>query len=104
MTQDPVQRAALESRIEELAIVERWWELSVNVGQNRVIDRRAAQLALQLDGWNIDMNGAVDANELGAMTDYPWNISFWMGGWDGDALCAYVKGTWTIPLAEDVTG
>jgi hypothetical protein len=104
MTQDPVQRAALESRIEELAIVERWWELSVNVGQNRVIDRRAAQLALQLDGWNIDMNGAVDANELGAMTDYPWNISFWMGGWDGDALCGYVKGTWTIPLAEDVTG
>jgi hypothetical protein len=38
------------------------------------------------------------------MTDYPWNISFWMGGWDGDALCGYVKGTWTIPLAEDVTG
>ncbi len=104
MTQDPVQRAALESRIEQLAIVERWWELSANVGQNRVIDRRAKQLALQLDGWNIDMNGAVDANELGATKHYPWNISFWMGGWDGDALCGYVKGTWTIPLAENVKG
>lgn len=101
-TTDPIQIAALESRIEQLAIVERWWELSANVGQNRVINRRAAQLALQLDGWNIDMNGAVDVNELRAATNYPWNISFWMGGWDGDALCAYVKGTGTIPLAENV--
>jgi len=101
-TTDPIQIAALESRIEQLAIVERWWELSANVGQNRVINRRAAQLALQLDGWNVDMNGRVDVNELAAVTDYPWNISFWMGGWDGDALCGYIKGTWTIPLAETV--
>ena len=103
-TTDPVQIAALESRIYQLAIVERWWEISVNVGQNKVIDRRAAQLALQLDGWNIDMNGDVAVNKLRAATNYPWNISFWMGGWDGDALCAYVKGTWTIPLAENVDG
>src|ERR1051325_4509036 len=97
-TTDPIQVAALESRIYQLGIVERWWEISVNVGQNKVIDRRAAQLALQLDGWNIDMNGHVAANELAAAENYPWNISFWMGGWDGDALCGYVKGTWTIPL------
>jgi hypothetical protein len=101
-TTDPIQRAALESRIHELGIVERWWELSANAGQNKVIDRRAAQLALQLDGWNVDMNGRVDANSLGAAENYPWNIAFWMGGWDGDALCGYVKGTWTIPLAENV--
>ncbi|HJQ40611.1 MAG TPA: hypothetical protein VKB93_25990 [Thermoanaerobaculia bacterium] len=102
-TTDPIQIAALESRIYQLAIVERWWELSVNVGQNKVIDRRAAQLALQLDGWNVDMNGEVAVNELHAAENYPWNISFWMGGWDGDALCGYVKGTWTIPLAENVS-
>lgn len=102
-TTDPIEIAALESRIEQLAIVERWWELSANVGQNRVINRRAAQLALQLDGWNVDMNGRVDVNELDAAPNYPWNISFWMGGWDGDALCGYIKGTWTIPLAENVT-
>ena len=101
-TTDPIQVAALESRIFEVGIVERWWELSANIGQNRVINRRAKQLALQLDGWNIDMNGKVEANELGAATNYPWNISFWMGGWDGDALCGYVKGTWTIPLWENV--
>lgn len=101
-TTDPIQIAALESRIEQLLIVERWWEISVNVGQNKVIDRRAKQLALQLDGWNVDMNGKVFVNKLKAAEDYPWNIAFWMGGWDGDALTGYIKGTWTIPLVENV--
>jgi len=93
-----VKRAELESRIYELAIVEQWWNLSQGTPGNRPIDRRAAQLALQLSGWNIDMNGAIAANRLGADERYPWNISFWMGGWDGDAMCGYVRGTWTIPL------
>jgi hypothetical protein len=97
-TEDAVQRAALESRIEQLAIVEQWWNLSQGTPGNRPIDRRAAQLALQLSGWNIDMNGRIFANRVGADEDYPWNIAFWMGGWDGDALCAYVKGTLTVPL------
>jgi len=93
-----VKRAELESRIYELGIVEQWWNLSQGTPNNRPIDRRAAQLALQLSGWNIDMNGAIAANRLGADERYPWNISFWMGGWDGDAMCGYVRGTWTIPL------
>lgn len=93
-----VKRAELESRIYELGIVEQWWNLSQGTPGNRPIDRRAAQLALQLSGWNIDMNGVIAANRLGADERYPWNISFWMGGWDGDAMCGYVQGTWTIPL------
>lgn len=93
-TKDPVQRAALVSRIEELEIVDQWWNLSVTP---RPIDRRAAQLALQCYGWNIDMNGKVFTNRLGADDSQVWNINFWMGGWDGDALCGYVKGGWAIP-------
>jgi len=93
-----VKRAELESRIYELAIVEQWWNLSQGTPGNRPIDRRAAQLALQLSGWNVDMNGAIAANRLGADERYPWNIAFWMGGWDGDAMCGYVQGTWTIPM------
>lgn len=96
---DDTARSALETRIEQLAIVQRWWELSEGSPTSRPIDRRAAQLALQLSGWNIDMNGRIAANTLGADETYPWNISFWMGGWDGDAMCGYVKGVWTIPLA-----
>jgi len=26
----------------------------------------------------------------------PWSLSFWMGGWDFDSLCAFVSGTLTI--------
>jgi len=95
-----VKRAELESRIYELAIVEQWWNLTQGTPGNRPIDRRAAQLALQLSGWNVDMNGAIAANRLGADERYPWNIAFWMGGWDGDAMCGYVKGIWTIPLTS----
>jgi len=97
-TTDAVKRAELESRIFELGIVEQWWNLTQGTRTNRPIDRRAAQLALQLSGWNVDMNGAIKANRLGADERYPWNISFWMGGWDGDAMCGYIRGTWTIPL------
>jgi len=96
-TTDPVKRIALESRIEELAIIEQWWNLSQGSPGNRPIDRRAAQLALQASGWNIDMNGEIFKSEFGADPTLPWNVAFWMGGWDGDALCGYVKGTWTIP-------
>lgn len=96
-TTDPVKRAALESRIEQLGIIEQWWNLSMGSPGNRPIDRRAAQLALQASGWNIDMNGKVFTNTLNCDESLPWNVSFWMGGWDGDALCGYVKGTWTIP-------
>jgi len=96
-TTDPVKRAALESRIEQLEIVEQWWNLSVGSPGNRPIDRRAHQLALQASGWNIDMNGEVSANALDADETLPWNVEFWFGGFDGDALVAYVQGTWTIP-------
>jgi hypothetical protein len=96
-TTDAVQQAALESRIFQLGIIEQWWNLSQGSPGNRPIDRRAAQLALQASGWNIDMNGKIFTNQLGGNADLPWNVSFWMGGWDGDALCGYVKGTWTIP-------
>lgn len=96
-TTDDVERAALETRIEQLAIVEQWWNLSQGSPGNRPIDRRAAQLALQASGWNIDMNGKIFTNLVDGDESLPWNVEFWMGGWDGDALCGYVKGTWTIP-------
>jgi hypothetical protein len=93
-TENPTKRAALVSRIQELEIVDQWWNLSVTP---RPIDRRAAQLALQCFGWNIDMNGKVVTNRLDADEKKVWNLNFWMGGWDGDALCGYVKGSWAIP-------
>jgi hypothetical protein len=31
--------------------------------------------------------------QLGELSDDPWLIEFWMGGWDNDSFCAYMKGT-----------
>ncbi|MFL6244425.1 MAG: hypothetical protein ACJ74H_00245 [Thermoanaerobaculia bacterium] len=97
-TRDPAERAALTTRIEQLAIVEQWWNLAVGTINNRPIDRRAHQLTLLFDGWNIGVNGNVYANKPGGDPSQEWPLSFWMGGWDGDALCAYIRGTWQIPL------
>lgn len=97
-TRNPTERAALETRIEQLAIVEQWWNLAVGTLNNRPIDRRAHQLTLLFDGWNIGVNGNVTANVPGGDPSQEWPLSFWMGGWDGDALCAYIRGTWQIPL------
>ncbi len=97
-TKDPTERAALTTRIEQLAIVEQWWNLAVGTFKNRPIDRRAHQLTLLFDGWNIGVNGNVYANMPGGDPSQEWPLSFWMGGWDGDALCAYIRGSWQIPL------
>ncbi|MDQ1739300.1 MAG: hypothetical protein QOE53_952 [Pseudonocardiales bacterium] len=31
--------------------------------------------------------------------DADWELDFWVGGWDADALCMYLRGTLGIPLA-----
>ena len=97
-TKDKVAQAALETRIEQLKIVEKWWDLSEGTWNERPIDRRAYTLALQLEGWDVDINGHPFANAVGADETRPWPLRFWMGGWDGDALCAYVRGSWETPL------
>jgi hypothetical protein len=95
-TRNPVERAALETRISQLNILRRWWDLSQG---GKPIDRRAHQLTLQAYGWAVDINGAVHANRLGADETVTWPLSFWMGGWDGDALCGYVSGYLSVPVA-----
>ena len=90
-------RAALDTRIEQLDILRQWWNLSQC---SKPIDRRAAQLALLCYGWEIHLNGPVHANQLGAAGEPNWPLSFWMGGWDGDALCAYVQGELQVPLVD----
>lgn len=99
-TEDPVARAALDVRIRELSILRRWWEISQIGPDGPPIDRRAYTLALQAQGWNIGLNGDVLVNTLGGDPSVPWPFTFWLGGWDADALCAYISGSLTIPLAS----
>ncbi len=94
VTTDPVERAGLETRIAELRILHQWW----NQSGGQPIDRRAYTLALQASGWSVAMNGPVQANDVGADPDQPWKLAFWLGGWDGDALAGYLRGSWSVPL------
>jgi hypothetical protein len=96
-TRNPVERAALETRISQLNILRRWWDLSQG---GKPIDRRAHQLTLQAYGWSVDINGKVHENKIGADENAHWPLSFWMGGFDGDALCAYVSGYLSVPLTD----
>jgi hypothetical protein len=43
-------------------------------------------------------NSLVDPNQaLGTNVITGWRVTFWMGGWDADGLCGYVKGTLSLP-------
>ncbi|HEY0543958.1 MAG TPA: hypothetical protein VGC91_01075 [Pyrinomonadaceae bacterium] len=95
-TRNPVERAALETRISQLNILRQWWNLSES---GKPIDRRAHQLTLQAYGWSVGLNGTVHENKIGADENTSWPLNFWMGGWDGDALCAYISGYLSIPFA-----
>jgi hypothetical protein len=92
----------LITRIRELEIVTQWWNLSQQKQGHAPIDRRAYMLGMQCAGWDIDVNGPATVGPLPdgfrCDTSVPWPLRFWMGGWDGDALCAYIKGSWEIPL------
>jgi hypothetical protein len=92
---NPLECAALESRIEQLERLRKWWDLTEG---GKPVDRRAYTLALQAYGWSIDINGPVEANYIGADEETTWDLSFWMGGWDGDAMYAFIQGEWDIPL------
>lgn len=94
VTPDPEERAGLETRIAELDVLHQWW----NQSAGQPIDRRAYTRALQASGWSVAMNGPITVNDVGADPAVPWTLAFWLGGWDGDALAGYIKGSWSLPL------
>lgn len=97
-TTDPIQRSALETRIAQLNILRQWWNLSQITPAGPPIDRRAYTLALQARGWSMGLNGPTVINTIGADPAKPWPFSFWLGGWDADALCLYILGDLEVPL------
>jgi hypothetical protein len=85
--ENPVKRMALEQRIRVLERTD--WQgkklrllLAAKVSYQFILNGEAMVLG-------------VDCVDVTA----PWPISFWMGAWDNDALCGYVKGTLKIPRA-----
>jgi hypothetical protein len=88
-TVDPWAKAALEKRIRELDISD---------------PKKLQVMTLSLyNDYRFSINGSVEIfdphgqlkTHIDAVRDWP--ITFWMGGWDTDALCGYAKGRLTIP-------
>ncbi len=90
---DATRRAALDARIGELRYAV----------ENRK-DRRVAMREF-VERFAFDLGGRADVHDprglLGGApdTEQPWPITFWIGAWDPDALCAYVQGALSIPYA-----
>jgi hypothetical protein len=82
--EDGTRRLGLEKRIRELSLEDpkdrRTWTLSV------------------LQRWRFDLNGPGRAVGVEADATREWPLEFWMGGFDADSLCAYVKGSLVVPL------
>ncbi|MGW2031023.1 hypothetical protein [Streptomyces spinosus] len=90
---DPVRVAGLRKRIRELDIA------VANPQDERVINLTA------LEEFNFPLTGkaVADGEALGDLTPdvtRPWTVDFWMGGWDADLLCGYLKGSLTVPLRD----
>lgn len=65
-------------------------------------DRVISKINLRCD-WMFDINGqqlVTQRQPLGGtlITNQPWTVSFWFGGWDGDLLVGYMRGLLRIPF------
>ncbi len=64
-------------------------------------DRVSSKLATRVD-WDLDVNGPQQATgAFGGTIDVgtPWHTHFWLGGWDGDLLIGYMRGTLSMPFS-----
>ena len=89
---DPALRAKLEADIQSY--------------QSRIYqlefwgDRIISKIQMRVD-WEFEINGPqVVDGALGGRVDVaqPWRIGFWFGGWDGDLLIGFARGTLGLPF------
>jgi hypothetical protein len=84
--QDPVARTALEGRIAEL-------DYAIAYPNDR---RVLVRNFVERFGFNMVGDATVSGVD-GLDTTAPWRIDFWLGGWDPDLLCLYMKGALNVP-------
>jgi hypothetical protein len=86
---DPLAAAALRKRISELSI-------------DDPLDHRVLMMEA-LQHRRLDLRGPATVHGPGKRLleqidpAADWPIAFWMGGWDADALCGFMKGTLRLP-------
>jgi hypothetical protein len=90
---DATARTALEGRIAEL-------EFAVATPNDRrvLVRNFVERFGFPLTGDPV-VEGAAKALG-GLLTTAPWRIDFWLGAWDPDLLCLYMKGALNVAYAE----
>jgi len=95
---DPARLAILDGRIAQLeyALAN---PSDRRVGVRAFVERFAFSMAgpNPIIQGNAPIGGELDPNN-------PWPVSFWLGGWDPDFLCAYMQGALTIPYTSTSNG
>ena len=87
-TAPPDAALAVEEARSRIFQLETWGE--------RVLNKMGFQLQ-----WDFEVNGPQSVEgDLGGTVDtsQPWPVSFWFGGWDGDLLVGYMRGSLSIPF------
>jgi hypothetical protein len=88
---DPVIRAALQKRIDDLEESLEKRDIRVGILGASLIYRFAIRGAAQVVDERDALRGVIG-------TSPPWPIEFWVGGWDADALCGYMRGSLQVPF------
>jgi hypothetical protein len=89
-TGDPALRETYASRLYQLE----FWG-----------DRVISKLQTRCD-WEFAINGPQQVQTTAPLggtidTSQPWKTAFWFGGWDGDLLVGYMRGTLSMPFTPD---
>jgi subtilisin family serine protease len=93
---DPLRRLVLEQRIAQL-----------DESEGVRGDIRNASLGFLVE-YAHTLTGPATVNDPGNVlggnvgTTVPWSIAYWMGAWDADALCGFVRGQLTVPIARSI--
>jgi hypothetical protein len=95
-TTDEVQRIALEGRIAELEIA------LATPTDRRVVGRSFVERFGFFMAGDATVEGSERAlgGKLATTSATPallWRVDFWLGSWDPDLLCLYMKGSLTVP-------
>jgi hypothetical protein len=96
------RKEALRKRIRELEKTERALEKAENPDEETNM-RPHRSLGWRVD-YRFDLSGpagvADEHNALGGVVgkSAPWRTQFWMGAWDADALCGYMRGKLEVPF------
>lgn len=89
VTRNPQARQALERRIEEL-------EVQSGVAVASLGFRSLYRFPLGGETAITDPAGLLDS----VCHTQPWQLEFWMGAWDADALCGFVQGALELAPAD----